>query len=52
MSKIETKQKHIIRGLKLKRKTVRVIKFINDLIWVHNYQGNWSLLKKKARFRK
>ena len=34
------KQKHIIHGLKLKRKTVRVIKFINDLIWIHKYQNN------------
>ena len=37
------KQKHIIHGLKLKRKTVRVIKFINDLIWKFE---NWLLFKK------
>ena len=29
-----------MRGLKLKRKTVRLIKFIKDLIWIHNYQNN------------
>ena len=34
------KQKHIMRGLKFKRKTVRVIKFIKDLIWIHNYPNN------------